>query len=174
MKTVAVILALSLMVSAPAIATAADQGRIGTVDVQKVLFNSDAGKLAKEQLASKIAKHETEKNSREEELKKLKTELEKQNIILNESARSAKEKDYQQKLKEYQRFIKDVNDELQGKDEELKNKIIEEAFKATQEYGKKNGFTVILAKSEMMMYQDEKIDITDEIIKLLNSRKDKK
>lgn len=155
-------------------AIAAEIVKIGTVDIQKVLFNSDAGKVAKEQLAGKISKHEGEKNSREDELKKLKAELEKQNILLNESARNAKEKDYQQKLKEYQRFIKDVNDELQAKDEELKNKIIEEAFKTTQEYGRKNGFSLIVAKSEMLMYMDEKIDITDEVVKMLNSKKDKK
>jgi len=155
-------------------AIAAEIVKIGTVDIQKVLFNSDAGKVAKEQLAGKISKHEAEKNSREDELKKLKAELEKQNILLNESARNAKEKDYQQKLKEYQRFIKDVNDELQAKDEELKNKIIEEAFKTTQEFGRKNGFSLIVAKSEMLMYMDEKIDITDEVVKMLNSKKDKK
>lgn len=174
MKSMIAGLFLSLCFLGTTAAGAAEPGKIGTVDIQKVLFNSDAGKIAKEQLAGKIAKHEAEKNTREDDLKKLKAELEKQNILLNESARNAKEKDYQQKLKEYQRFIKDVNDELQAKDEELKNRIIEEAFRTTQEYGKKNGFSLIVAKSEMMMYMDEKIDITDEIVKLLNSKKDKK
>lgn len=167
-------LLLSLCILGATAAGAAEPVKIGTVDIQKVLFNSESGKLAKEQLAGRITKYEAEKNSREDELKKLKSDLEKQNILLNDSARSAKEKDYQQKLKEYQRFIKDVNDELQSKDEELKNRIIEDAFKTTQEYGKKNGFSLIVAKSEMMMYMDASIDITDEIVKLLNSKKDKK
>lgn len=174
MKTWILAVVLTVFTCATSTVMAADAVKIGTVDIQKVLFNSDAGKQAKEQLAGKIAKHEAEKNSREDELKKLKADLEKQNILLNESARNAKEKDYQQKLKEYQRFIKDVNDELQSKDEELKNKIIEEAFRTTQEYGKKNGFSLIMAKSEMLMYLDEGIDVTDEIVKLLNGKKDKK
>lgn len=174
MRSVLFGMIVTLCMLGTTIAGAAESAKIGTVDIQKVLFNSDAGKTAKEQLAGKIAKHESEKNTREDELKKLKAELEKQNILLNESARNAKEKDYQQKLKEYQRFIKDVNDELQAKDEELKNRIIEETFKSAQEYGKKNGFALIMAKSEMLMYMDENIDITDEIVKLLNSKKDKK
>jgi outer membrane protein len=174
MKSLIIGLFVSLSLIGATTAGAAESGKIGTVDIQKVLFNSEAGKVAKEQLAGKIAKHESEKNSREDDLKKLKAELEKQNILLNESARNSKEKDYQQKLKEYQRFIKDVNDELQAKDEELKNKIIEDAFKTTQEYGKKNGYSLIVAKSEMLMYMDENIDVTDEIVKLLNSKKDKK
>ncbi|MBT0665545.1 OmpH family outer membrane protein [Geobacter pelophilus] len=174
MKSGIIGLLVSLLMLGATSAGAADAPKIGTVDIQKVLFNSEAGKTAKEQLAGKIAKHESEKNSREDDLKKLKADLEKQNILLNETARNAKEKDYQQKLKEYQRFIKDVNDELQAKDEELKNKIIEEAFKTTQEYGKKNGFSLIVAKSEMLMYMDENIDLTDEIVKQMNSKKDKK
>lgn len=174
MKSRIAIMVLSLCTLVASASVAADGVKLGTVDVQKVLLTSDTGKAAKEQLSAKIAKHEVEKNTREDELKKLKTELEKQNIILNESARNAKEKDYQQKLKEYQRFIKDVNDELQAKDEELKNRIIDEALKATQEFGKKNGFTYIFVKSEMMMYMDEKVDVTDEIVRLLNGKKDKK
>ena len=167
-------LALSMCIFAATAVNAADGGvKLGAVDVQKVLHNSDAGKAAKEQLSAKIAKYEAEKNTREDELKKLKAELERQNIILNESARNAKEKDYQQKLKEYQRFIKDVNDELQAKDDELKNKIIDDTLKVTQDYGRKNGYTFIFVKSEVMMYMDDKVDVTDDIVKLLNSKKDK-
>ena len=173
MKTGIGALALSLCFFAATAVCSADGVKLGAVDVQKVLHNSDAGKAAKEQLAAKIAKYEAEKNTREDELKKLKAELERQNIILNESARNAKEKDYQQKLKEYQRFIKDVNDELQAKDDELKNKIIDDTLKVTQDYGRKNGYTFIFVKSEVMMYMDDKVDVTDDIVKLLNSKKDK-
>ena len=52
--------------------------------------------------------------------------------------------------------------------------FIDEAMKATQESGKKNGFTYIFVRSEIMMYMDEKIDLTDEIVKLLNDKNDKK
>jgi outer membrane protein len=166
--------ALAVSILGATAAGAADGPKLGVLDIQKVLQQSDSGKAAKEQLVAKISKYEGEKNSREDELKKLKAELEKQNIILNDSARNAKEKDYQQKLKEYQRFIKDVNDELQGKDEELKNRLIEETLRVSQEYGRKNGFTFIFVKSEMLVYQDEKVDVTDDIVKLLNSKKNEK
>lgn len=172
MKTMMSVVGAALgILLAAGVCSAADGAKLGAVDIQKVLHSSEAGKAAKEQLSSKIAKYEGEKNSREDELKKLKAELEKQNIILNEAARNAKEKDYQQKLKEYQRFIKDVNDELQAKDDELKNRIIDETLKVTQEYGRKNGFTFIFVKSEVLMYMDDKADVTEDIIKMVNSKK---
>ena len=67
-----------------------------------------------------------------------------------------------------------MNDELQGKDDELKNRIIDDTLRVTQEYGRKNGYTFIFVKSEVMMYMDDKVDVTEDIIKLMNSKSDKK
>jgi outer membrane protein len=66
---------LSFSFSYPALA--ANEVKLGSVDVQKILILSDAGKEAKAQLDLKARKAEKETNSREEELNKLKMELEK-------------------------------------------------------------------------------------------------
>ncbi len=151
----------------------ADGVKLGYVDVQKVLLVSDTGKEAKEQLAAKANKYEAEKNSREDDLKKLKTELEKQNVLLSESARSAKEKDYQLKLKEYQRFMKDAQDDLQAKNDELTNRIVGDIVKLIQNYGRNNGYTIVFVKNDSMIYADEKSDLTDQILKAFNTAKKK-
>jgi outer membrane protein len=147
--------------------------KLGSVDIQKVLVLSDAGKDAKEQLSQRAGKYEGEKSSREEDLKKLKTELEKQSVLLSEAKRSEKEKDYQQKLKEYQRFLKDAQDDLQAKNDELTNRIVEEVVKSTQDYGRKNGYSFIFVKNDGMVYMDEKSDLTDEILKMVNAARKK-
>lgn len=157
-----------LLALVPISASAAEL-KLGTVDMQKILLMSDAGKDAKEQLSLKAAKYEAEKNVKEEDLKKLKSELEKQSVLLSEVARGAKEKDYQQKLKEYQRFLKDAQDDLQARNDEFTNRIVEEIVKVVQEYGKKNGFTYIFVKNESMIFMDDKADLTDELLKQFNS-----
>ena len=171
MKRIITAVALTLSLAAVPAAFGADGVRLGSVDIQKVLLQSDAGKEAKEQLSARGNKYEAEKNTREEELKKLKGELEKQSVLLSESARNAKEKDYQQKLKEYQRFLKDAQDDLQGKNDELTNKIVEEIVKVVHEYGKNNGYSIIFVKNDGMVYLDDKIDVTDEILKTFNASK---
>ncbi len=158
-----------LLVSLIALPVFAADSKLGTVDMQKVLMLSDAGKDAKEQLAIRAAKYEAEKNLKEEDLKKLKGELEKQSVLLSESARGAKEKDYQQKLKEYQRFLKDAQDDLQAKNDEFTNKIVDEIVKLVQDFGRKNGFTFIFVKNESMIFMDDKIDLTDELLKQFNA-----
>lgn len=163
------IVALFLLIALPISALAAEGAKIGVVDVQKVLLMSDAGKDAKEQLSQKAAKYEGEKNAKEEELKKLKGELEKQGLVLSESARGAKERDYQQKLKEYQRFLKDAQDDLQTKNDEFTSKIVDEIVKVTQGYGRQNGYTAVFVKSETMVYFDSSADVTDEVLKAFNA-----
>lgn len=163
-RTTLLALVAMLALSSPALAQ-----KFGTVDLQKILTMSDAGKDAKEQLAIRGAKYEAEKNVKEEELKKLRSELEKQSVLLSETARGTKEKDYQQKLKEYQRFLKDAQDDLQSKNDEYTNKIIDDIIKVVQEFGKQNDYTFIFVKSDNMVYFDDKIDVTDELMKLFNT-----
>ena len=147
--------------------------KLGYIDMQRALNGSEAGKEAKEQLAARLKKYQDEINVKQDELKRLKDEVEKQGTFLNDATRAAKEKDYQQKLKEFQRFTKDAQDELQGKDEEFTRKILEGMEKVIQEYGRKNGFTFIFVKNESMLFVDDKADLTEEVLKLFNANRKK-
>jgi outer membrane protein len=151
----------------------ADGVRIGSVDIQKVLLNSDAGKEAKEQLAGKGNRYEGEKNSREEELKQLKGELEKQSVVLADDARKAKEQLFMQKRKELDRFLKDAQEDLQAKNDELTSRLVEQIVKVIQNYGKDKGYSYIFVKNDSMVFVDEKADLTDEILKAFNGAKAK-
>jgi outer membrane protein len=156
--------------AAPAFAA---EAKLGYIDMQRALNTSEAGKEAKEQLAARVKKYQDEINTKQEDIKKLKDELEKQGMLLSESVRAAKEKDYQQRLKEFQRFTKDAQDELQGKDEELTRKIVEGMEKVIQEFGRKNGYTFIFVRNEGMLFADDKADVTEEVLKLLNASRKK-
>jgi len=152
-------------------AFAADASKLGFVDLQKVLNLSAAGKTAKEQLSEKVKKYQEEINKKQEDLKKLKDVLEKQSVVLSEKARSEKEKDYQQSLKEFQRLTKDAQEELQAKDEELTRRILSDIEKLVQSYGRQNGYTFIFVRNESMLFANDKVDLTDEILKIFNADK---
>jgi len=144
----------------------AETQKIGYVDLQKALNLSSAGKEAKEKIKAKVQTYDAEVRERQEELKKLKDDLEKQAMLLSEEARNAKERDYQQKVKDYQRFTKDIQETLQQTDADLTRKILESLLKVVQEVGKSEGYTLVLEKTESsIVYADESIDISDEVIK---------
>jgi outer membrane protein len=167
------IVALIMVLALPMAALAAEGTKFGSVDIQKVLLMSDAGKEAKDQLSQKASKYEAEKNSKEGELKKLKGELESQGAVLNESARAGKERDYQQRLKDYQRFLKDAQEDLQSKNDEFTGRIVDEILKVAQEFGRKNGYTAIFVRSDTLIYLDPAADLTDEVLKAFNASRKK-
>jgi len=69
--------------------------------------------------------------------------------------------------------MKDAQDDLQGKNDELTNKIVESIVKIIQEYGRKNGYTIIFVKNDGMIYVEERADLTDEILKTFNASRKK-
>ena len=145
--------------------------KLGYIDMQKALNMSAAGKNAKEKIKEKVQGYDVEVKARQEELKKLKEDLEKQAMLLSEEARNAKERDYQQKVKDYQRFTKDIQETLQQTDADFTRKIVEALVKVIQEVGKRDGYTLILEKTESsIVYADESIDITDEVIKTFDKQ----
>ncbi len=164
MKQFAVLLLVCIgLVATPVMA---ETQKIGYVDLQKALNLSSAGKEAKEKIKAKVQTYDADVRQRQEELKKLKDDLEKQAMLLSEEARNAKERDYQQKVKDYQRFTKDIQETLQQTDADLTRKILESLLKVVQEVGKSEGYTLVLEKTESsIVYADESIDISDEVIK---------
>ena len=167
-RLISIFLATVLLAATPAFAQSA---KIGYVDLQKALNLSEAGKGAKEKIQSKVKEYEGEVQQRQEELKKMKEELEKQAVLLSEEARAKKEREYQQKLKDFQRFTKDIQEELQQKDADLTRGILEDLFAVIKEIGQKEGYTIVLEKTESsILYADEKIDMTEKVIKAYNAK----
>lgn len=148
---------------------APDEAKFASVDVQKILDLSYAGKEAKAKLESAALKAEMEKNSREKELNKLNAELEQQSALLSETERSAKQKSYDRKLMEYRQFVTRSTDELRAENAELTRSLLGKIFKLVQEYGRKKGFVCIFVKNENMLYLDHKLDITEAVLHDFNA-----
>jgi len=45
--------------------------------------------------------------------------------------------------------------------------------KVIKEYGRQNGYSFIFVKDERMLFADEKIDLTDEVLKQFNANRKK-
>ncbi len=151
-----------LLLAAPAVA----ETKIGIVDLQKALNRSKAGVSAKKDIEAQLKRFEAEFKSKESELKSLKDELEKQAVLLSDSAKAEKELEYQKNVKDLQRFNKDVKDELQQKDAAHTKRILNELFAILQKIGKDGGYSMVIEKNEgAVIYNDENVDLTDQLIK---------
>ncbi len=145
--------------------------KLAFVDLQKALNRCKAGQDAKEEFTKKVGKVEEKLSVQQEELKRLKDALDKQTSMLSEEARKQKEWDYQTKLRDFKRLYQDAQDELKVQDGEFTQGIVEGLVSVAHDYGKEKGFTFVFEKSESaLLFADEALDITEEIIKLYDQQ----
>jgi outer membrane protein len=148
---------------------AQDRIKIGYVDIQRVIAESQAGKRARERFQAQIKKAESDVMKERQELERLKSDLDKKGPLLREDERRNIESDLQKRSVILQRSMADHQQELQAKNNEMMSEILKELEKIVNEVGKADKFTMILERSQIL-YSDQGIDITSKVIETYNSR----
>jgi len=146
-------------------APAADspQTKIGYVDLQRALNESTAGKEAKSELESVLKKLQEDIDRKMAEREKMKTELEKQSLVLSAEARREKADQLEKLQKEIERTITDSNTDIQKRQRDKEVAIIKDLKVVIDEIGKSQGYTIILP-SEAILYSSEGTDLTRAVI----------
>jgi len=162
-------LVFSLSMGNPQLARAE---KIGFVNVEEVLMNSDVGKVTGEDLKKSYEKTRTNIQNREKELQRLKEELEKQRPVLTEKAMKDKEQAYQKKFRDYQDLVKDANEEMQGRRQEFLAKNVPEIMKIVSSIGEKEGYTLIMDLSNpTIAYSAKDNNLTQRVTREFNKIK---
>lgn len=159
---------LCLFLSAE-IAWAQEGVKIGFIDVQRAISESQAGKRAKERFQAQIKKAEGDLLKEKSELERLKADLDKKGPLLKEEERRNLEAELQRRYTNYQRGMTDQQQDLRQKESEMTADILKELEKIVNEVGKAEKFTLILERSQVL-YSDQGIDITNRVIDAYNSR----
>ena len=143
--------------------------RIGFINMQTIIQNSNAGKKAAEDFKKLFARKQESIKTMENEVKKLKDELDKQGAVMTASARGDKEAAYQRKMRDYQILVDDTNKELQKRDQEYSQQLIPEILKVVRTIAEKEKYTLILDVSTMPLpYFDKAGDISRKVIEDFN------
>jgi len=170
MKKLFVCLVLVAVMLLPVQLRAQTAVKIGTIDLQRVMMESEKGKQAKKVLTDEAEKLKKTLSAKQDELQKLKDAVEKQGATITPEARADKEKQYQAKLKDYQRIAGDYQTELQQKDAEYSQRILKELEEIVKNLATTQGYTVILERGQAgVLFAAPSIDMSDQIIKLYNA-----
>lgn len=148
---------------------AQDKIKIGFVDIQRVISESQAGKNARDRFQAQVKKAEADISKERQDLDRLKSDLEKKGPLLKEEERRNMEADFQKRSVTLQRRMSDYQQELQLKNNEMMSDILKDLEKIVNEVGKADKFTLILERSQIL-YSDQGIDITSKVIETYNSR----
>jgi len=170
MKRLALFVAICVIVAMSIPAFAADV-KVGVIDLIKVIDLSEPGKKAKTELESKLTTAETAVKKKQEEILKMKEDIEKQAPMLSATALAEKKRQYEDELLELQRMAEDYDYQLQNQYYELTAIIFTQLSEVIEDLGKSGGYTLILEKNgASVIYFPESVDITDEVIKELNNK----
>jgi outer membrane protein len=141
-------------------------GKIGVVDVQRVLARSAAGVAAREQLEREKAAMQKELDGKRQELEKLKEELDKKSQLMTADARKEKQDVFERKRRDAARLVDDFQKELEKKEQGLLQRVLQDVSGVIDRVGKQRNYYMIVEKNRGgVIYVTAEADITDEVIR---------
>ena len=145
------------------IAFAQSEQKIGFVDLSRAFDEYQKTKDFDRSLEKKGDVKQEQREKLVKEIRKMRDALE----LLNEKARDKKEKDIEAKIRFLQEFDQDAKTGLTKERDDMVRDILKELNNVIQEYGQSHGYSLIL-NDRVLLYGDKPLDLTDEIIKVLN------
>jgi outer membrane protein len=147
----------------------ADVAKIGVVEFQRLLDNSDAGKEFKAQINEKGKKMEAELKGKGAEIEELKKRLEREALVMSKEMREEKEREFRIKVNDIKTLQKKYEAELQGVQKKMMGQLQADTLEIINEIGKSRGYLMIMDKRGVL-YAPSTVDITDEVIKRYNAK----
>lgn len=160
----AVLVALMLAVAAPKLYA---QVRLAVVDMQRAILETEEGRRAKNQLKKLFESRQEQLNDRQEALKRLKADLEKQERVLSRDALQKRMSEYQEQLVSLQKNYMEYQQELAQREAELTKQILVNLQGVVRQIGTAEGYTAIFDQSGIV-WAPTHIDLTDRVIAEFN------
>ncbi len=145
--------------------------KIATINMQKVVRNSAAGKKAMKELNEKFEALQKKLKAKQEEIKAFKEDLEKKAPLMSEEARADKEREYKKMLRDFKDKSDDAQYEMRQAESKRMEPILKELEKLVNQIGRDGKYTIILEHNMPGLYYiSPDIDITDMVIKKYDSQ----
>jgi outer membrane protein len=146
--------------------------KIAIVDVQRVVNESIIGKAARSNMESQIQKAKVKLGNLQADLEKGKADLQKQSGILSGAALEERRESLGKKQLEAQRVYQDMQEQLAKANDREIRKVVEEVQKVVDELADDKDYTFIFEKDrQSVIYANPGLDITQEVVKILDKRK---
>lgn len=153
-------------------ALSAESLKIGVLDVQRCFKESNEGKRLYEGLKKKQETLQNQFNKKEDELKSLQKELEKQSLMLSLDAKEDKQKEFERKRRELQFLYQDITEEMKKAEISAQQKVIKDLKAVVDTIAKAGKYELVFDVTRSnIVYWSGKADITDEVIAEYNRMK---
>jgi len=162
-KSVAVLVALSLGLTS---AMAWAEAKIGFVNSERLMREAPPAVAAQKRLEKEFEPRDRELKRMADELQALQQELERKGASMNESERSRKERAFAEMSRDFQRKQREFREDLNQRRNEELARVLDQANKAIRKVAEDGKYDLVLQDA---VYASPRIDITDQVIKTLES-----
>lgn len=166
---------LVLLVFLTSSAMAADMPlKVGLIDLNKAVNESEQGKKAKVELETFIKGKQASLDEIGRKVESLKNELDKQGDAISDGSKKSKEDELARLSRDYQRMAGDSQVEVRKKESELTQAIIAQLRNVIKVVSEEDKYTLILEDNEtLVLFEDKALDITDKIIRKFDESQQK-
>ena len=150
---------------------AADVAKIGTIEFQRILDVSSAGKEAHTQLNKQAKEMEADLKKKGAEIEENRKQFEREALVMNKETKDAKERELRIKINDFKQLQQKYTGVARKLQFNLVGEIRKDIDALVQKLGKKEGYLLILERKEAgVVYLPSTVDITDKVIKLYNAQ----
>ncbi|MDB5955721.1 OmpH family outer membrane protein [Ramlibacter sp.] len=161
-------LALLLGVLALVARAQAEDFRVGFVNTDRVFREANSAKVAQIKLEQEFARREKDLNDLGASLKAASDKFEREAPTLTEAQRSQRQKGLIDQDREFQRKRREFQEDLNARKNEELQAVLDRANRVVKQVAEQEKYDLILQEA---VYINPKHDITDKVIKALNSTK---
>ena len=159
-------LGVFLLASSP-VASFAEEVKLGYVDLQRALNETEDGRKAKANLKKVFDQKQKELDEQQNQLKKEIEDLDKKRSLLSPDKVREKEAELRAKLEKVQGTYMRHQQDLSGKEQKETAKIFERMTKIISEIAAGENFSMIVDKSALVFAKPH-LDLTNELIRRYN------
>jgi outer membrane protein len=141
--------------------------KVGVFDAQRISEETAEGKRIQGQLSGFRDRKQAELQAKEKEVSELQAQLTSQSLSLSQEKRATLEKDVQRKALDLNQAREAAGREMQLEVNEAQSKFQAQLLAVVEQFGREEGFTVVLEKS-LVAYSDAAVDITTALVDRFN------
>jgi outer membrane protein len=148
---------------------AADNAKIGVVNFQKVLTESESGKSVEATMQKRGKEMETGLRDLGTQIEQLTEQLNKDAMVLTKEKRDEKQRELEIKKYDFQNLQKKYQSEFRDLEAKYIDKLKKEIFELAKEIGQQEGYLLVIEQSAVLYYP-ESIDITNKLVEAYNKK----
>lgn len=169
MKKIAFVLPFIVLLNSVAIA--AENPAIGYVDLRKVLVESKVGKKNKTELDKLIKQKESAIAAEESKLKAMQQAFQKDQLVMTDDQKKAKQKEFQEKAEAYQKMVNEAKQAVGKRDNEFATKSLVDIKKIIADLAKEMKLSLVLEASESgLLYAEDGMDLTQKVLERYDAK----